>query len=183
MVAGSRNCKLLQTASQVNSHSNRYRPARPIRSLSEGLARRLETSSQKAGALSASSRCSPARAGRPSAPSRVETTGTPAAHASIILTRVPLPAKIGTMATLARASSVSASATGPDNSIRGSPLTNFATACGFLPINRQTRSRPACPQVAARFHSGSSARRRYLDRTRDCPRKRWHPPHTWAARR
>src|ERR1039457_6662685 len=103
MVAGSRTCKHFQAASQVNSHSNRYRPARPMRSRSAGLASRLDTASWKPGASSASNKCSPARAGRPSAPIGVETTGTPAAQASMILTRVPLPASTGTIATLARA--------------------------------------------------------------------------------
>src|ERR1022692_4946316 len=96
MVAGSRTCKHFQAASQVNSHSNRYRPARPMRSRSAGLASRLDTASWKPGASSASNKCSPARAGRPSAPIGVETTGTPAAQASMILTRVPLPASTGT---------------------------------------------------------------------------------------
>ena len=71
-----------------------------------------EFQSKRAGAIwprpvarrpSASRMCSPSRTGRPSAPMVVETTGNPAAHASRIFSRVPLPARRGTTATRARA--------------------------------------------------------------------------------
>src|ERR1035438_6093544 len=109
-----------QAVSHVNSFSNNNLPERPTVCLSSLHASSRVRAAPNSPAVSANSAVSPSRTGKPSAPTRVETTARPAAQASKIFRRVPLPVSSGTTATRARASSPTASATAPTTSILGS---------------------------------------------------------------
>src|ERR1019366_8250688 len=134
----------LQAFSHVNSRSSKSRPALPnsCRSVEELNSR--DTADANAAPPSANSRFSPSRPGRPSAPIGVETTGSAAAQASRIFSRVPLATSSGTTATRHRASSFTASSTGPVASMRGSPEIHWLTASGCFPISLHTSRGHSC---------------------------------------
>src|SRR5215471_15826448 len=76
-----------QAVSHVNSFSSNNLPALPISSLSSVHANSRVTPAANDDGSSANRMFSPEHTGRPSAPRDVDTTGTPAAHASSILSR------------------------------------------------------------------------------------------------
>src|ERR1035438_4813294 len=135
----SQKSNFFQAVFHVNSFSSNNLPALPICRLNSVHVNSRVTAPANASAPSANRAFSPSRTGSPSAPMVVETTGNPAAQASRIFKRVPLPVSNGTTATRERGSSQAASTTGPAPSIPGSPVVNRRTAVAFFPSRRQSR--------------------------------------------
>src|ERR1019366_4219246 len=135
----SQKSNFFQAVSHVTSFSSNNLPALPICRLNSVHVNSRVIAPANASAPSANRAFFPSWTGSPSAPMVVETTGNPAAQASRIFKRVPLPVSRGTTAIRERASSQTASTTGLATSIRGSPVVNRRTAVAFFPTRRHTR--------------------------------------------
>src|SRR5262245_49612815 len=115
-VQGQRNFSpdiLTQAASHVYSPSYKALPAAPSCAHNEGLSNKVLMDAANAVGESADKKCWPGVASKPSAPNPVATTGSAAAQASNILTRVPLPVSTGTIEIFDLAKSFTASSRGP----------------------------------------------------------------------
>ena len=111
----------------------------PARQARAGSLRRSAIASASAGAVSATTTPLPTRSSMPSQPTDVATTGRPTSSASMILSRVPPPARNGATTTLDLARNGLTSATVPVTSMRSSARARTAGA-GSLPTRRSRAS-------------------------------------------